>query len=366
MVSAIDTNIINKTQQTALNQTGKSASVKKLAKYVNNEALTQAPDTFTSTAKRGASSALLFERLPFAFLLKRNKKLNGKFINNEMKALGETNKQALQNLFGGKDKLSKRIADFIRTSNQSNRDYVDLRSNVKAQYKLDKLKEKLAKNPASEKLKSAVSKATEKAEATASKTGAKAVEAGIKNGSKLGKFGKFIKSSGAGIMLVFSGITEVLTEVVPTFKELGAEKGLKQLGKSAIKVAGDTAGFIAGQQVGVAAGTAIGTAIFPGVGTAIGAAVGFVGGLLGSFVAGKITKAITGPSEREIAKEEQYNQAAEEIANDNNQLQELKDAASLKIQQEAELNGGQLSEDALIALETLENLEDSSTNPFAA
>ena len=355
MVSAIDTNIINKTQQTALNQTGKSASVKKLAKYVNNEALTQAPDTFTSTAKSGASSALLFEGLPFAFLLNRNKKLNGKFINNEMKALGETNKQALQNLFGGKDKLSKRIADFIRTSNQSNRDYVDLRSNVKAQYKLDKLKEKLAKNPASEKLKSAVSKATEKA-----------VEAGIKNGSKLGKIGKFMKSSGAGMMLVFSGIAEAFSEVVPTFKELGAEKGLKQLGKSAIKVAGDTAGFIAGQQVGVALGTAIGTAIFPGVGTAIGAAVGFVGGLLGSFVAGKITKAITGPSEREIAKEEQYNQTAEEIANDNNQLQELKDAASLKIQQEAELNGGQLSEDALIALETLENLEDSSTNPFAA
>ena len=38
-----------------------------------------------------------------------------------------------------------------------------------------------------------------------------------------------MKSSGAGFMIVFSGITETFTEVIPTFKELGKKKGMKQI-----------------------------------------------------------------------------------------------------------------------------------------
>ena len=139
--------------------------------------------------------------------------------------------------------------------------------------------------------------------------------------SKFGKCGKFMKSSGAGFMLIFSGIAEGLTEVVPTFKELGFKKGIKQLGKSAVKVVGDTAGFIAGQAIGKTVGSIAGAklgavigSVVPGVGTAIGAAAGFVCGLLGSFLAGKLTKSITGPSEREIAKEKQQDAESSEIA----------------------------------------------------
>ncbi len=390
MVSAIDSNIINTASQaaTAVNSPKKANSIKSLIKYANNETLVQAPDTFTNTAKSGASSSVFFEGIPFAFLLKRNKKLYGTLINEKMKALGQKNQQALQNLLHGKGNIFKRIGDFISTANKSVMEYSNIKSSVKTKFKEQKAAAKAAKRAAKTAGEKTVTNAAKEAAETAVKTtgntaktktvsnaaaqssAGKAVKsAGNKISNKFlkritsSKFGKFMKSSGAGIMLAFSGIAECLTEVVPTFKELGAEKGLKQLGKSAVKVAGDTAGFIAGQQAGVAVGTAVGTAIFPGVGTAIGAAVGFVGGLLGSFVAGKITKAITGPSEREIAKEEQYNQAAEEIASDNTQLQELERAVSIKIQQESQ--NGELSEDALAALESLENLNNTD-NPFAA
>ena len=172
------------------------------------------------------------------------------------------------------------------------------------------------------------------------------------------RIGKLMKSTGAGFMLVFSGIIEGITEVYPTFKELGVKKGIKQLGKSAVKVLGDTFGFIAGENLGVAAGTAIGTAICPGIGSAIGAACGFLGGLLGSFAMGKVTKAITGKSEREIAKEQQENNQLNKIASDNTAINELKEAAKLKLQEEYSQTGT-LSEDSKIALQTLQNLENS-------
>ena len=193
-----------------------------------------------------------------------------------------------------------------------------------------------------------------------------------KVGSKLGSFGKILKSSGAGIMLVFSGIIEGATEVIPTFKELGAKKGMKQAGKSAIKVAGDTAGFVIGNQVGTALGAAAGAAlagtkvgaaigsVVPGYGTAIGAVVGCICGFLGSWVAGKITKKITGKSEREKAKEEQQKAQATEISKNQKALDELKAITVQKIEEEKAT--GKASKDSLIAQEALANIEKN--NPF--
>ena len=169
-----------------------------------------------------------------------------------------------------------------------------------------------------------------------------------------------MKSSGAGFMLVFSGLSEACTEVIPTFQELGTKKGLKQAVKSAIKVIGDTAGFIVGEQTGMALGSAIGTAIMPGIGTAVGAVCGFIGGFVGSFVAGKVTKAITGKTEREIAKEQSQQEQAKILETDTASLEELKKSVIAKIEQEAA--NGQLSEDSQIALQTLQNMEN--TNPF--
>lgn len=361
MVNGINTNNIINTQQVAADASKNSEQVKKLLKYTSGESIKEVPDTFVSNTKSGASSALLFEGLPFAFLLKRNKKLQGVFINDSMKELAQVNKKALENLLKGEGKLTTRIKDFIKTANESNKTYSEIKSAVKAQFKAEKAAAKLAKKGAETAAKETVETTAKKAAETAAKEAAKTA---AKSAGKLSKFTKFMKSSGAGFMLVFSGIIEGVTEVIPTFKELGKEKGMKQIGKSAVKVAGDTVGFIAGQQAGVAIGTAIGTAICPGIGSAIGAGVGFIGGLLGSWVMGKVTKAIVGKSEREIAKENQTNQIANEITNNDEKMQELKNETITKIQEEAVINNGQLSEDSQIALKTLENLD--ATNPFAA
>ncbi len=403
MVTSVNsTNVINQTIGNASKQ-----NIQTLLKYVNNEALKEIPDTFSSTVKSGASSAAFFEGLPFVnFLRKRHKIANivtssGQQISvkESMKAIDKASKTAFKNIFTGKEgSLFSRIGNYINTANASQKQYTNLKDAVKSAHKayknvlknpqkieesvaaatkkadyfvnpaktdLNAAKEVMAKaqaalekNPASKKLQRALAKASKNVDKL------QLVEQGTKSAGKLGKFGKFMKSSGAGMMLVFSGIIEGLTEVVPTFKELGKEKGIKQIGKSAIKVAGDTFGFIAGQQAGVAIGTAIGTAIFPGVGTAIGAVVGFIGGLAGSWAAGKLTKKITGPSERELAKQQQEQAAINEIANNESKTEELKNAAIARIQEEAALNNGELSEDSQIALQVLENLETS--NPFAA
>ena len=381
MVSAISsTNVINQ-------QPVKEADINKLVKYSGTETLQDVPDTFSSTTKSAASSALFFEGIPLLNFLFRNKKVNGTFGNANLKILGQADKEALNNLLKGDGKLSTRIADYIKHANQSKYVYMDEKAAVKAKAKAAKLAEKAkkltdkaAKKPNSKiaeyfanktetKSKKAISDCISKTEkavdsriAITTKT-ATPVKLG-KIGTKLnkltkGKFGnisKFMKSSGAGIMLVFSGIIEGVTEVVPTFKELGTEKGLKQLGKSTIKVLGDTAGFIAGEQAGMALGSAIGTAICPGIGTAVGAICGFVGGLLGSFAAGKITKAITGKSEREIANEQKTNENAKQVTNN------TETSDTTQPIQNTQLAENGLDQDSEKALQEIENL--NATNPF--
>lgn len=362
MVSSI--NAVNTTQSVIRNN---ADDVKTLIKYVNSEALKDTPDTFVSSAKSSIGSAALFEGIPLLRFLKKNAYLKKagehstkSFAASEaMEQIGNINKDALKNLLKGEGKLKDRILSFMTTSKESVNAFKDVKGAAAAQAKEAKAIKKGVKDVTklADKASAKVKTAQEAINNLGNKT---AAEAGTKAAGKLGKAGKLLKSSGAGFMLVFSGITELFTEVVPTFKELGSEKGVKQLGKSAVKVVGDTAGFIAGDCAGTALGTAIGTAICPGIGTAVGAVCGFVGGMLGSFVAGKVTNAITGKSEREKAKEEQLNQQSEAISNDSATMDELKEAAKLKLNEEAQY--GELSEDAQIALESLNNIE----NPFAA
>lgn len=350
---------------TASSLTNQQKTTQKLIKYVNNEALQEVPDTFSSSVKDSTSGALVFEGIPFlAFLKNRAKSGNSNIIKNQMVLMSENAQKSLKEIFNGTGKLKDRIADYIKVANQNKSDYAAIKSTAKNSAKFEKFAAKATKAQQAGKAAKAA-KYTEKA-AKAANSATNAAK-GIGTASKAGGF---LKSSGAGIMLAFSGIIEGVTEVLPTFKELGTEKGMKQLGKSAIKVAGDTVGFIAGEQAGLAIGTAIGTAIFPGVGTAIGGVVGMIGGMLGSFAMGKVTKAITGKTEREKAKEEQEKANASEISNDDKMLQELKEAAALKLQEEA--NTGNLSEDSQEILKLLEeeetqsNTQNNSENPFAA
>ena len=378
MVSSISsTNILNSTN---IQNNVQKEDVAKLAKYVKGEAIEQAPDTFSSNVKGSISSAALFEGIPLLFFLKNNKKLNN-IANSAMKTLDSRNATALTNLLKGEGKLSERILNLLQTTTDSKRAFVDIKSATKATAKATKTAENLVK--AGEKFtnkpnlfnKLSLKRAAGKAEKAAAKAAGVKITADVaQTTSKLGKFGKLMKSSGAGFMLVFSGIIEGLTEVVPTFKELGIQKGIKQLGKSAIKVVGDTAGFIGGECIGTALGTAAGAAlagtklgatigsVFPGFGTAIGAAVGCVCGMLGSFVMGKVTKAITGKSEREKAAEQQENQQLNELIKNKQSIDELKAEALLKLQEEAAQNGGELKGDALVAYAALQNL--NKTNPY--
>lgn len=121
----------------------------------------------------------------------------------------------------------------------------------------------------------------------------------------LGKFTKYAKGSGVGIMMAIDGAVELVTNVVPTFQQLGTKSGVKQIFKSGTKVAASAGGWVAG----TAAATALGTAICPGIGTVAGAIVGVIGGMLGSNVASKLVTKIFGKSELEKAADKQQLQA---------------------------------------------------------
>ena len=380
--------------------------VETLVKYVNGESLEEVkPDTFMSTMGGAVGTAAVFEGIPLANYYKRSKaltKLNSTGHKAVMDAVTKNNQSALKNLVKGTGSIKQRLSNFMSNAIDSRTKFQELRSGLKGDLKLaqaaDKfannakyakkvskevakatknaakasekaaiLTEKLATNPNSKKLQKAVEKATKKVTKAdkllttanlkkgVAKAAQESAETVAKAGAKKGILSKMFKSSGAGLMVVFSGISETISEVIPTFKELGVAKGLKQTAKSAVKVVGDTVGFVVGEQAGVALGTAIGTAICPGIGTAVGAVCGFIGGMLGSFVAGKVTKSITGPTEREKAKEEATKNQVDMTMIDGNELNNLKNAAIAKIQ-ETQNTYGKLDEDAQKAYNSLINL----------
>lgn len=123
----------------------------------------------------------------------------------------------------------------------------------------------------------------------------------------LAKAGKAVKASGAGFVAAIEGVIELFTNVVPTFMQLGPTKGLKQLGKSAVKVAGATAGWAGGFAVGAAIGS-----IIPGAGTVVGGIIGGIistaCGMVGSSLCSKLAEKFTGPSELEIAQQQSEEQ----------------------------------------------------------
>lgn len=181
---------------------------------------------------------------------------------------------------------------------------------------------------------------------------------------KLPQFSNLCKRTGAGFMAVIDGAMELFTEVVPAFSKGGIGEGSKQLGKSALKVGASTAGFVVGEAGGQVVGAAIGTAICPGIGTAIG---GFIGGLFGgmfaSSVAGNVVKSVTGETFSETQAKKDAQSQALEISQDQNTVNELKQATLEKLA--AKEQAGTLNEDDMIMAQTLASMganTSSATN----
>ena len=132
-------------------------------------------------------------------------------------------------------------------------------------------------------------------------------------------FGKAMGKSGAGWIMVLDAVGKTLSDVVPTFQQLGFSAGMKQIAKSGTQIIAGGAGWLAGDALGTALGTAIGTAICPGIGTAIGGFLGkFLGGVVGSALAGKAAKSLTGKNELEKVQEQQMAEITQQVESDPN------------------------------------------------
>ena len=157
------------------------------------------------------------------------------------------------------------------------------------------------------------------------------------------KVGKLAKGTGAVGMMAIEGVLGLVTEVIPAFAQGGLDSGIKQIGKTGLKTVATGAGWIGGTTAATALGAAIGS-IFPGVGTVIGGAIGtFIGGMLGSTVASGIADKIVGKSEVEILQDEQFEEAAAQVAQDNNAMNELNQLVTAQVQ--AEITNGTADED---------------------
>ena len=164
-------------------------------------------------------------------------------------------------------------------------------------------------------------------------------------------FAKLCKKGNAGFIAVFDGAMELFTQVIPAFKNGGVGEGMKQIGKSGVKVAASTAGFVVGEMAGKAIGAAIGTAIFPGVGTLIGGLLGgLAGGIFGSSVTTGITQKIIGKSYSEKAQETEKQTQAQQVSRDLGAMQQLQ-TLTLQSLQAKQQSGSALSKDEQELLE---------------
>lgn len=141
------------------------------------------------------------------------------------------------------------------------------------------------------------------------------------------------------LMLALEGGVEVATNVVPTFKKLGAKRGFKQLGKSAATTVSSVAGWVAGSAVGSSVGKVIKSACG---GSKIGTLAGvlaetvcsYVGGSIAQHFATKGANKLVGKSELEKAKEEEVKALAELAEKDDEVLNSLLQAAANRYEME--------------------------------
>ena len=208
------------------------------------------------------------------------------------------------------------------------------------------------------------------------KTATKAAETGAKEAATalakkggagiLSKAKNIIKGSGAGFMVGMDCAIGLVTDVIPAFQAGGFESGVKQIGKTAVKAVGTAVGWTGGSAIGQALGSAVGSFFGP-LGTLIGGGLGkVVGGFVGSAIAGKVAEKITGKSEVEKIQEQQTEEAAQQIASDPTQLQQLN--ALVEQQVQSDIANGTVTEDTELMSQYLNNatasgMQYTTTNP---
>ena len=85
-------------------------------------------------------------------------------------------------------------------------------------------------------------------------------------------------------------VPEVTGKIIPTFQNEGFLAGIKQTGKSILKIGANFVSYAAGSALGKVVGAAIGSVICPGVGSAVGAKVGDMIGSM--FIGSNVTKVV--------------------------------------------------------------------------
>lgn len=163
------------------------------------------------------------------------------------------------------------------------------------------------------------------------KTGITKAEVALKtsaaNGSKAARFlTKAPKGTPATTVIA---LALEAPEVYKTYKELGAVKGTKQLGKSAVIAGAGVAGYALGS---MALGAAVGSVV-PIAGTAVGAVVGLIGGLLGAWGADTLARKLL-PSERELAAKQKADEAMQDPEKMKQLLADTEEAAANETDQE--------------------------------
>ena len=143
--------------------------------------------------------------------------------------------------------------------------------------------------------------------------------------------GRYLGRSGGPFIMAMEGVMECFGEIIPAFKKGGLFSGIKQIGKSAVKMAASITGYVLGE------------AIFRGVAGALGAwllgpfgiaAAGFgavAGRFLGSVIGGtllslpfvKAAKFITGKSEKDQIRDKEVKAEAERIKYSQHELRML-------------------------------------------
>ena len=173
--------------------------------------------------------------------------------------------------------------------------------------------------------------------------GITAVNKGLNNlAAKSPVFSKCLdayRNESGTFMLVLEGGMEAATNVVPTFKKLGAKRGFKQLGKSAVTTISSVAGWVAGSALGSKVGSIIKAATGS---TKLGAILGvfadkacsYIGGSIVQHFTSKGAQKLVGKSELEKAKEEETMALAEMAQNDEEVLQALLVAANERMEAE--------------------------------
>lgn len=139
--------------------------------------------------------------------------------------------------------------------------------------------------------------------ATVAKSTKSAAETAIKTGFSGNVKSLFKKEATSKLTWVFTAIEalpEIKNKIIPAFKNEGFGAGLKQIGKSILKVGSSFLSFTLGGALGRVIGGAIGTLICPGAGSAVGANIGsMISMAISGKVANKAVEKITGEKEEQ-------------------------------------------------------------------